>query len=805
MPPGFKKGQGYAYETDLRDKTHGRIYRLVMKKEAQGRQALGLNLKDARPETLVAALKSDNMFWRKHAQRLLIERGKKDVVPSLLTLVADPSVDEIGLNGGALHALWTLHGLNTIDGDVSAALKHKSAAVRRAALLTLPKSEASVDAILASGILEDGDSQVRLAALLKLTELPPSDRPARALVKMLTNPENVSDRWLPDALTMSAAHIDGPVLREVAAANVELAPKALSIISNVAENFARRGPESLALVLVAMKDGKAPATQAILAGLTKGWPRGQRAKLDDSSEKAMAQLMPTLPATSRGQLTQLAKLLGSTAFETQSAEILKALLATVVDEKKADGQRIAAAQQLIDLQADDLEKLLDTITPRSSPTLSIGILEAVGASSSPNLGATVLKRLPTFTPQARSAALRILLSRAETTRQFLDAVEKGALTFSELTLDQKQALAAHPDTKTAQRAKALLAKGGGLPNADRQKVVEELLPLIKKTGNVELGKAVYKKNCANCHTHSGEGTKIGPDLSGVAVHTKEHLLIDILDPSRAVEGNNRIYAVETKKGIILSGLLASETKTTIELFNAEGKKQVVERDDIEQLVASNKSLMPEGFEKTLKQEELVDLLEFLTARGKFVPIAFDRAATIASTKGMFYSKDATVERLIMPDWSPRTVKGVPFHFVDPGKDDRPNVIMLYSEAGSVAATMPKSVKLDCNMPARAIHMLSGVSGWGYPFRKGGGVALIVRLHYADGKTEDHALKDGEHFADYIRKVEVPKSEFAFSMRTQQMRYLSITPGRDAMLTAIELVKGPDPSAPIVLALTVETK
>ena len=28
-PPGFKTGKGSAYETDLRDKKHGRIYRLV--------------------------------------------------------------------------------------------------------------------------------------------------------------------------------------------------------------------------------------------------------------------------------------------------------------------------------------------------------------------------------------------------------------------------------------------------------------------------------------------------------------------------------------------------------------------------------------------------------------------------------------------------------------------------------------------------------------------------------------------------------------------------------------------------------
>ncbi len=33
--------------------------------------------------------------------------------------------------------------------------------------------------------------------------------------------------------------------------------------------------------------------------------------------------------------------------------------------------------------------------------------------------------------------------------------------------------------------------------------------------------------------------------------------------------------------------------------------------------------------------------------------------------------------------------------------------------------------------------------------------MIVRLHYADGQTEDHELKNGIHMADYIRRVDVP--------------------------------------------------
>jgi hypothetical protein len=119
--------------------------------------------------------------------------------------------------------------------------------------------------------------------------------------------------------------------------------------------------------------------------------------------------------------------------------------------------------------------------------------------------------------------------------------------------------------------------------------------------------------------------------------------------------------------------------------------------------------------------------------------------------------------------------------------------------------MPKSVKLPCNSAARAIHLLSGVSGWGFPIGEKGSVSMIVRLHFADGQTEDHPLKNGEHFADYIRRVDVPASQFAYDLRGRQIRYLAVRPQRGDLITEIELVKGADRSAPVVMAITVEAR
>ena len=226
------------------------------------------------------------------------------------------------------------------------------------------------------------------------------------------------------------------------------------------------------------------------------------------------------------------------------------------------------------------------------------------------------------------------------------------------------------------------------------------------------------------------------------------------------------------------------------------------REDIDELVGSKRSLMPEGFEK-LPADELVNLLEFLAARGRFLPLPLDKVATSISTKGMFINPKADVERLIFPSWEPQTFFGVPFYLIDPRGDRVRNAVLLYGPQGEFPPQMPKSVTLPCNAPAKSIHFLSGVSGWGYPLGKKGSLTMTVRLVYADGAQEDHELRNGEHFADYIRQVDVPGSKLARLLRDQQIRYLSIEPKRKETIDHLELIKGDDATAPVVMAVTLE--
>ena len=153
------------------------------------------------------------MFWRQHAQRLLVERGKADVGPASLAMAANPGVDAIGLNTAAIHALWTLKGLGVDDEKFrehcsTSGLKHASAGVRRNSLAVLPRDDASTAAILASGVLNDKAPQVRLEALLVLSEVPKSEAAAKAIAELVAGGSLANDRWLPDAATAAAAKHD---------------------------------------------------------------------------------------------------------------------------------------------------------------------------------------------------------------------------------------------------------------------------------------------------------------------------------------------------------------------------------------------------------------------------------------------------------------------------------------------------------------------------------------------------------------------------------------------------------------------
>ena len=130
---------------------HGRIYRIVHDTTRRDRKPV---LSTESPAALVDRLAHPNGWWRDTAQRLLVERGDRSVVPALEEAAAaanDPRTD--------LHALWTLEGLDALSVDTTLrALKDPARDVRVSAIR------------LAEPWLREPDDRVRGAVVSHLTD-----------------------------------------------------------------------------------------------------------------------------------------------------------------------------------------------------------------------------------------------------------------------------------------------------------------------------------------------------------------------------------------------------------------------------------------------------------------------------------------------------------------------------------------------------------------------------------------------------------------------------------------------------------
>jgi putative membrane-bound dehydrogenase-like protein len=190
-------GRGGAYQTEnnLRDQTHGRIYRVVWK---DGPKSSIKSLAKARTPELVAALDSGNQFWSLTAQRLIVDNKITDAAPSLKRRVRSGNGGK-----GAIHALWSLEGIGALDKDThQAALLDKDAALRRNAIRALPANETGRQLFFSSPVIQDPDLLTCQAAFVKLAEFSTIPEIKTVVAQLPRIPVNSSDSFLNDTITL---------------------------------------------------------------------------------------------------------------------------------------------------------------------------------------------------------------------------------------------------------------------------------------------------------------------------------------------------------------------------------------------------------------------------------------------------------------------------------------------------------------------------------------------------------------------------------------------------------------------------
>lgn len=585
-------------------KTMGRIWRIVRDdlKTDDLRRLRQVDLAGATLPELCQALNSPDGWRVDTAHRLLLERRDHRAIVPLRDLARSPRTPAVAV----AHALRLLEALDGLDGETLRRLVvHPSAGVREQ-VLQLIEPRLAREPGWATEVLnraEDENPRVRFEAAIDLGAVPAAESPAKvagALAGILAR--DGADRWLRAAVFSSLSGREDAfltALRDRPRQAGATSPDSLKELGRLL-GASRSREEWPGLI------------RLIVAEPARFSPEEQAALLTGLAEAARGRI------SAPGPNGVLASLVGSASEDRSLAESIRSLVATMRDVAGASGRPLEARTTAVGLLAfagyDDAASTLLGLVQRDQPIeLQVAAVRALGIVRDDRVAAALLDpaRFASYTPAVRDEVLSALVAQAHHLPGLLTALENQTVPTTVIDALRRRQLSQHRDPAVRRRAEALF----GTVSGDRAKVYEDYKDVATWKADPSRGQAVFRRECASCHRLDREGFAVGPDLFGVRNQPKPAILLHILVPDHEITQGFTAYTVATTDGRVLTGLIASESPTSLTLRQPLGKEDTILRSDVEELAASKQSLMPQGLEKNISRQEFADLLAYLKGEG----------------------------------------------------------------------------------------------------------------------------------------------------------------------------------------------
>lgn len=523
-----------------------------------------------------------------------------------------------------LRALWTLVGIGAATPDfLRAQLRHPDEHVRTWAIRLLSdhwpldtvvserprgRPETTPDTALLAEFARmagtDSSALVRLTLATVLQRLPPAHRIDLALA-LVSRREDANDHNLPLMVWYGLIPLGGTDLRGLAriAAGCELPVTRKLIARRLAEEI-EKTPGALN-DLIAAAVGKDESFQRdIVAGIgegLRGWrrapkPAGWTAFATKVKERGNAGL--------QARTRDLEVVFG----DGRALDDVKAL---ILDSKVDMPARQAALRTVIDARPPDLRQICEqALRVRFLNTVAV---RGLALFDDPAVGDRIAAAYQSFHPSERRAVIETLVSRPAFARALLAQIPAGRIPRAEITPFHARQIRRFNDSALTQQ----LAQVWGdwrEPAADKgafiTKLKSEFAPVTLAAANRSNGRAVFNQLCVACHTLHGQGTSLGPDLTGAGRDNLDYLLENIVDPGAVVTADYRIRVVKLKDGRTLSGFIAARTGRTLTLKGMT-ETHTVEHDDVSSIEEFPQSMMPDGLLETLTSDQRRDLIAYL--------------------------------------------------------------------------------------------------------------------------------------------------------------------------------------------------
>jgi len=133
--------------------------------------------------------------------------------------------------------------------------------------------------------------------------------------------------------------------------------------------------------------------------------------------------------------------------------------------------------------------------------------------------------------------------------------------------------------------------------------------------DAEKGRELFfgkKAACSTCHKVGERGGNVGPNLSRIGqIRGWRDLLESTLYPSSTIVNSYETYTIVTRKGAPHTGIIHHETADTVTLRNARLEEIAIPRAGIIRMEATPLSLMPQGLDKNIGDDDFPHIIAFL--------------------------------------------------------------------------------------------------------------------------------------------------------------------------------------------------
>lgn len=603
---------GECHDSDGSHRTSGRIYKVVYGEVKPFEYDLQL-MTDGQ----LAELHSHKNEWLvRHARRILHERA----------IDGQPIAQAVGMLNKQLvsnsdtvlrlRALWTLYVMDKLaEGHLAELLVSSDEHLRRWAVRLIVDQRKPSQLVLeklAEMAAVDPAPTVRLQLAIALQKLPPESR-WKIAVGLAGHSNDARDHFLP---LMTWFGIE-PLVEENTGRAFELA--AISQIPLLREFIVRRSVDNTSpqiarvlelLEVVNSDDDKLD----ILTGLHDGIEGKNSLTVPDGWKSVYKSLRDSKNADIRSVAVRLATMFGD-------EEVIASLRNTVLDKTANKESRLTAFQSLAPIKtglaAEHLHELV-----QGSPELRSVALTSLVLKHTPDSAEFLLSVFADLEDSEKQEAVAVLATRLDFAVKLLDAIDSKVVSVDDVSAYALQQLRSFSNKELSNRIEGYWSSEStqGLKADEIARYVKLMSEEYLATGDSGVGRSVFNKTCAKCHTLFGEGGTIGPDLTGSGRKKVDYVITNLVDPTATIDEAYRLTTVLTSDGRLYTGFVIRHDDNVITLRMPDADVNL-EMNNVDEIVTGKKSLMPEGMLKTFTDEEVRDLLLYLQSDTQVAPAA----------------------------------------------------------------------------------------------------------------------------------------------------------------------------------------